>query len=102
MLNSNSSIILLQNGKILQKVKLAFLICLILKNNFNSIFSEDNILKLQNELNDVTNIMKKNLSELLKREEALDTLMSKSKDLSTVSVEFYKKAKKANNRCCNY
>ena len=63
-------------------------------------FKEDNILKLQTELNDVTNIMKKNLQELLKREEALDNLMSKSKDLSSVSVEFYKKAKSANNKCC--
>ena len=62
---------------------------------------EDNILKLQNELNDVTNIMKKNLQELLKRDEALDGLMAKSKDLSSVSVEFYKKAKKANSKCCN-
>ena len=62
---------------------------------------EDNILKLQNELNDVTNVMKKNLQELLKREESLETLMSKSKDLNSVSVEFYKKAKSANNKCCN-
>lgn len=57
-------------------------------------------MKLQTELNDVTNIMKKNLQELLKREEALDGLMSKSKDLSSVSVEFYKKAKAANSKCC--
>lgn len=45
--------------------------------------------------------MKKNLQDLLKREEALENLMSKSKDLSSVSVEFYKKAKNANNKCCN-
>lgn len=64
-------------------------------------FLEDNILKLQNELNDVTDVMKKNLKELLKREESLETLMSKSKDLNSVSVEFYKKAKSANNKCCN-
>ncbi len=61
---------------------------------------EDNILKLQSELSEVTNIMKKNLNELLKREENLDGLMAKSKDLSSVSVEFYKKAKTANNKCC--
>jgi synaptobrevin family protein YKT6 len=61
---------------------------------------EDNILKLQSELNEVTDIMKKNLNELLKREENLDGLMAKSKDLSSVSVEFYKKAKSANNKCC--
>jgi hypothetical protein len=61
---------------------------------------EDNILKLQSELSEVTNIMKKNLNELLKREENLDNLMAKSKDLSSVSVEFYKKAKSANTKCC--
>jgi synaptobrevin family protein YKT6 len=61
---------------------------------------EDNILKLQSELNEVTDIMKKNLNELLKREENLDGLMAKSKDLSSVSVEFYKKAKSANSKCC--
>ena len=32
--------------------------------------------------------------------ESLDSLMTKSKDLSTVSVEFYKKAKKKNQQCC--
>jgi synaptobrevin family protein YKT6 len=45
--------------------------------------------------------MKKNLNELLKREENLDNLMAKSKDLSSVSIEFYKKAKSANKKCCN-
>ena len=43
--------------------------------------------------------MRKNLSDLLKREENLDILMAKSKDLSGVSVEFYKKARD-NNKCC--
>jgi len=55
---------------------------------------------LQTELNDVTDIMKKNLNDLLKREENLEGLMAKSKDLSTVSIEFYKRAKKANKKCC--
>jgi synaptobrevin family protein YKT6 len=45
--------------------------------------------------------MKKNLNELLARDENLDALMIKSKDLSSVSLEFYKNAKKANNKCCN-
>lgn len=65
------------------------------------IYLEDNILKLQSELNEVTDIMKKNLNELLVRDENLDALMSKSKDLNSASVEFYKSAKKANNKCCN-
>lgn len=62
---------------------------------------KDNILKLQNELSDVTDIMKKNMDELLKREENLDNLMAKSKDLSTTSVQFYKQAKKTNS-CCHF
>ena len=62
---------------------------------------KDNILKLQGALNEVQTIMKKNLDELLKREENLDALMAKSKDLSATSVTFYKKAK-ATNRCCNF
>ena len=45
--------------------------------------------------------MKKNLDELLKREENLDNLMAKSKDLSSTSVNFYKQAKKTNS-CCNF
>jgi synaptobrevin family protein YKT6 len=83
----------LQNGKTQMKV---------IKFLFNiSNYLEDNILKLQTELSDVTNIMKKNLQELLKREESLENLMSKSKDLNSVSLEFYKSAKKANSKCCN-
>ena len=40
------------------------------------------------------------LAELLKKGEQLDELMVKSKDLNKVSVEFYKKAKKQNSKCC--
>ena len=58
-------------------------------------------MKLQGELDDVTKIMKKNLSDLLKREENLENLMAKSQDLSKVSVEFYKKAKDSNKKCCS-
>eukprot|EP00340_Litonotus_pictus_P004495 CAMPEP_0170522658 /NCGR_PEP_ID=MMETSP0209-20121228/8080_1 /TAXON_ID=665100 ORGANISM="Litonotus pictus, Strain P1" /NCGR_SAMPLE_ID=MMETSP0209 /ASSEMBLY_ACC=CAM_ASM_000301 /LENGTH=192 /DNA_ID=CAMNT_0010810291 /DNA_START=46 /DNA_END=624 /DNA_ORIENTATION=+ len=62
---------------------------------------KDNIMKLQGEIDDVTKIMKKNLSDLLQREENLEQLMSKSNDLSKVSVEFYKKAKATNKKCCS-
>ena len=51
---------------------------------------KDNLMKLQNELNDVTDIMRQNLNELLKREENLESLMQKSSDLSATSVNFYK------------
>lgn len=46
--------------------------------------------------------MKKNLNELLARDENLDNLMSKSKDLSSSSLQFYNNAKKMNNKCCNF
>ena len=61
---------------------------------------KDTLMKLQNELNDVTDIMGQNLNELLKREENLESLMQKSNDLSATSVNFYKQAKKTNS-CCN-
>ena len=61
---------------------------------------KDNLMKLQNELNDVTDIMRQNLNELLIREENLEKLMEKSNDLSSTSVNFYKQAKKTNS-CCN-
>ena len=61
---------------------------------------KDNLMKLQDELNEVTDIMRQNLNELLKREENLETLMQKSNDLSATSVNFYKQAKKTN-KCCN-
>ncbi len=57
-------------------------------------------MKLQNEIDDVTKIMKKNLNDLLKREENLEGLMEKSKDLNTMSISFYKKAKESNKKCC--
>jgi synaptobrevin family protein YKT6 len=45
--------------------------------------------------------MRKNMKDLLERGETIENLMEKSKDLSTASVSFYKKAKKANTRCCD-
>ena len=60
----------------------------------------DKIYKIKTELSEVTDIMHKNMEDLLQRGENLDSLMAKSKDLSTMSVEFYKKAKKKNQKCC--
>jgi len=56
----------------------------------------DKLLKIEKELHEVKEIIHKNLSDLLKKGEQLDELMVKSKDLSKVSVDFYKKAKKQN------
>ena len=62
---------------------------------------KDSIMKVQNELNDVQDIMRQNLNELLKREENLEKLMEQSNDLSAASVNFYIQAKKTN-KCCNW
>lgn len=41
------------------------------------------------------------MNDLLKRGEDLENLMEKSKDVSKMSFDFYKTAKKANKRCCS-
>eukprot|EP00831_Metopus_contortus_P003317 TRINITY_DN1122_c0_g1_i3.p1 TRINITY_DN1122_c0_g1~~TRINITY_DN1122_c0_g1_i3.p1 ORF type:complete len:163 (-),score=60.70 TRINITY_DN1122_c0_g1_i3:211-699(-) len=60
----------------------------------------DKLLVIEKELQSVTELMRKNMEEILKKGEKLEQLMEKSKDLSGVSVSFYKKAKK-NNQCCS-
>ena len=55
---------------------------------------------IEKELQSVTELMRKNLADMLRKGEKLDELMQKSKDLSGISVSFYKKAKK-NNHCCS-
>ena len=61
---------------------------------------KDNLIKLQNELVEVQDIMRQNLEELLKREENLNDLIKKSEDLNAASKSFYIQAKKTN-KCCN-
>jgi synaptobrevin family protein YKT6 len=61
----------------------------------------DKLLKLQSELQEVNKIMTKNLDDILKRGETLETLMSKSKDVSGLSYNFYKKSREANKKCCS-
>jgi len=59
----------------------------------------DKLLLIQRNLDILTGIMKKNLEDLVGNQEKLDELLNKSKDLSSISIDFYKKAKK-NNQCC--
>jgi len=59
----------------------------------------DKLSKIQKDLDEIKDIMHKNIDELVKRGETLDSLMEKSEDLSATSVQFYKKAKKQN-QCC--
>ena len=51
-------------------------------------------MKVEKDLFEVKEIMHQNLNDVLKRGENLETLMERSKDLNSVSVDFYKKAKK--------
>jgi len=62
---------------------------------------DDKAKKVLRQVDEVKDIMHKNIEEVLKRGENLDSLMEKSEDLSAVSVQFYKKAKQTN-QCCKY
>ncbi|CAI9149179.1 unnamed protein product, partial [Rangifer tarandus platyrhynchus] len=59
----------------------------------------DRILKVQRGLDEVKDVMLKNIDDLLQRGEKLDDLMKRSEDLSNTSYQFYRQAKK-NNQCC--
>mmetsp|Transcript_6378 Transcript_6378/g.11106 ORF Transcript_6378/g.11106 Transcript_6378/m.11106 type:complete len:200 (-) Transcript_6378:24-623(-) len=59
----------------------------------------DRLMRIQSELDQVTEVMHRNIEELLKRGETLENLMARSNDLSSMSYDFYKRAKK-NNQCC--
>lgn len=59
----------------------------------------DKIMLIQKNLDDLKDIMHKNINDVLKRGESLESLMERSEDLSQASIHFYKKAK-ATNSCC--
>jgi len=61
----------------------------------------DKYMKIQQNLDDIKEIMHKNLEEILRRGETLDTLLQKSTDIGEVSKMFHQKAKK-NNQCCQW
>lgn len=75
-------------------------------NNFEADFKKyqnpaeaDQIMKIQNELDAVRDIMNKNIDEVLRRGETIDSLVLKSEDLSGMSKTFFSTAKR-NNQCC--
>jgi len=59
----------------------------------------DKLTAIQKNLDEVKDIMHKNIEQVLNRGETLDSLMEKSDDLSVTSHAFYKNAKKQN-QCC--
>ncbi len=66
---------------------------------YQNVTEVDKISKINQSLDDVKEIMKQNIEDVLRRGESIDILITKSKDLSLTSAEFYKKAKKTN-QCC--
>jgi synaptobrevin family protein YKT6 len=59
----------------------------------------DALIKTQKVLDDVKDIMVQNVEQVLRRGEKIGDLIEKSKDLSSTSQLFYKKAR-ATNSCC--
>ncbi|KAI9023823.1 Longin-like domain-containing protein [Phycomyces nitens] len=59
----------------------------------------DPLMKVQNELDETTEIMRQTIDSVLKRGEKLDSLVDRSEALSSQSKMFYKSAKKTN-ACC--
>mmetsp|Transcript_17378 Transcript_17378/g.20813 ORF Transcript_17378/g.20813 Transcript_17378/m.20813 type:complete len:201 (-) Transcript_17378:201-803(-) len=59
----------------------------------------DKVMKIQNDLDETTNILHKTIDSVLERGVKLDSLVDKSNDLSMQSKMFYKQAKKTNS-CC--
>lgn len=70
-------------------------------NKFQNPQEADKVTKIQSNLDEITEVMQKNINEVLKRGENLDNLMDKSNDLNIASKQFYKQAKKTN-QCCSY
>lgn len=59
----------------------------------------DDLLKIQNTLSEITDIMHTNIDEILKRGENLDKLIERTDDLSTASKIFVNKTKTLNRHC---
>lgn len=61
----------------------------------------DNMLGLQRDLDDITDILRTSLHDLLQRGERLDAIVGKSEDLDAASKQFLWKAQKSG-ACCSY
>ena len=62
--------------------------------------TKDSLTSAQKNADDIQIILHENIKALLERQGNLDTLVEKSKDLSTQSKMFYKTSKKMNKGCC--
>ena len=59
----------------------------------------DGLDEMEQHMEQLQEVMKKSLSDVLKQGESLDTLMEKSKDISMVTHDFHKRAHKQNSGC---
>jgi synaptobrevin family protein YKT6 len=61
----------------------------------------DKVAKIQSELDATTEVMHKNIEQVLQRGERLEDLMERTEELDNATKLFVKQAKKANRRCCS-
>lgn len=59
------------------------------------------MLKIENELDEIQEMLTKTMDELLDRGENLDDMMKDSEDISNMAYNFYEKSKEANKKCCS-
>ena len=60
----------------------------------------DKLMKIEDQLVETQKTLHTTMEQQMQRGEKLDDLMEKSDDISKVSLDFYKNAKKANRSCC--
>lgn len=87
--------------KVTSDMQLSFPQLEVIMKEWQNPMEADKLLKVESTLIETQKVVHKNLEDLLKRGEQMDELMSKAKDLSDVSIGFYKKAKKQNQTCCS-
>jgi synaptobrevin homolog YKT6 len=65
--------------------------------SYQNPYETDKLLKIHKAIDDVKDIMQKNIEEILNRGENLETLLTKSDDLSVAAIKFHEKTK---SKCC--
>ena len=71
----------------------------VLIKTYSNVKETDKILKIQNELDQTKKIMVKNIEQVLKRGEKIESLVEKSEELSRLGGIYIREAKKLNS-CC--
>lgn len=64
--------------------------------------SQDKMYNLQNEMEEIKEILQKNLSDLLERGEKLDDIIKQSEDVGVLAQGFYDGSKDLNKQCCGF